>query len=161
MTARSIPADRHCFDRAEDLAGLMKTIEVALDANLAFIDQLPAGLLEREALVFLAGAKRRGPLDLSFEESVPGAVEPIRDGLYRLRVDQLPMRKAAVAEFGQMFLQLVLVERFAEQLVVAPVKRDRVIPDMCGHIDGAVQVFGVLRSHELESEFLPHLLEHS
>ena len=114
VTARSIPANRHCFDRAEDLAGLMKTIEAALDANLAFIDQLPAGLLEREALVFLAGAKRRRPLDLFFKESVPSAIEPVRYGLNCLRINQHPVFEAGAAQFGQMPLELALFQCLAE-----------------------------------------------
>jgi hypothetical protein len=142
-----IPADRHGFDVAKNLPRLVKAIVPALDAKPAWPDNFPATLLKREAFVLTARAKRRRPLDFSFKESVPAAIQPVRDSLYRLGANQLPVLKASTAQLRQMLLQCVLLQILAKQFVVATVNSNRMIPNVRGNVNRPVQMLNPLRSH--------------
>ncbi len=139
-----VAPDSYCFDVTEDLTRLMETIVSALNAKPPRTQQLPAGLLEGETLVFSTRSKGWRAFDLFLEEGFPSSVQTIRDRLQGLGIHQLPMLEAGESQFRQVLLKRVLFECLAEQLVKTPVESYRMVPDVRRHIDSSIQVFRAL-----------------
>jgi hypothetical protein len=49
---------------------------------------------------------------------VPAAIEPIGDGLQRLRIDRLPMPQAGLSQLRELLLKLRLLQALTELFVV-------------------------------------------
>ena len=103
-------------------------------------EQLVASLLERERSVLDPLAECRWTLDVALEECCPGEIEPVNDRLNALTPDRFPVRKPAVAQLGEMRLELGFRQPLSEELVVATVERNGVIPDLSGNVNRPVQM---------------------
>ena len=60
-----------------------------------------------------------------------------------------------------MRFELPFRQPFAKHLVVTPVERHRVIPDLGGHVNGRVQMLQALATEELEPKGFTHEEESS
>jgi hypothetical protein len=70
----------------------------------------------------------------------------------------LPIREAAtVSQLGQVRLEPGLWQRFLKHLIVAPMQRYGVIPDLARYVDCSLEMPQPLRPKKLELEGTAHL----
>lgn len=124
-------------------------------------EQFESTLLERDRPVFSAFLERWRPLGIAIKERLPAQVETVADLLKRLAVERQPFLPCGLAQSGKMALELRLWQRLAEQPIVAPMERHRVIPCAAGEIDRTIQMPIALVLVELESEGLTHAVSSS
>jgi putative transposase len=124
-------------------------------------EEFVAALFERDRSILSAFLERWRPLGMTIKERLPAQVETVADLLKCLTVERQPFLPRGLAESGKMALELCLWQRLAEQPIVAPMERHRVIPCASGDIDRAIQMPIALVLVELESEGLTHAVSFS
>ena len=93
MPSGLVSAYGHCLDVAANRSRLVNPVLLPLNSHGSWSQQFPTGLFEREALILAACTKRRRALDLSLEEGIPGAIQPVCNRLNGLGIYQLPVWK--------------------------------------------------------------------
>ena len=138
--AQSVPPHSYCLNCSLYRPALVESTVSPENLDSSMAEDLVSRLLEREGAVFAPLAECRRPLDVSREERFPTKVEPIGDRLNALASHRFPMRHLTVSQLGQVRLECGFGQSFAEQFVVAILKRYRVIPDLRRNVDRTMQV---------------------
>lgn len=134
----------------------METVGAAQDLDAPVAEQLVASLLERERSVLAPLAERWWTLYVALEECCPGEIEAFHDSLDTLTTDRFPVREPAVAQLGDVRLELGFRESFPEDLVIATVESNGVVPNLSGNVNRPVQMLQLLGLEEVEFERLTH-----
>jgi hypothetical protein len=119
-------------------------------------ENLVSSLLQGERPIFASLAECRRPLDGAFEEGFPAKIEPVGHRLNTLAPDRFPMRHPAVSQLREMRLKFGFGQRLFAQTIVAPMQRNRMIPDFRRGIDGAMEMFEPFAAKKLELKGLTH-----
>jgi hypothetical protein len=148
--------DRHGLDRTLYRPTLVEPIVSPKNLHSPLSENLVSSLLQRERPILAPLAECRRPLDVAFEEDFPAKIEPIGDSLDALAPHGFPMRHPAVSQLREVPLKFCFGQRLFEQTIVAPMQRNRVIPDFRRGIDSAMEMFEPFAAKKLELKGLTH-----
>jgi len=154
--AQSVPPHSYCLNCSLYRPALVESTVSPENLDSSMAEDLVSRLLEREGAVFAPLAECRRPLDVASEESFPPKIEPIGDRLNALAAHRFPMRHPAVSQLRKMGLEFRLGQRLLEQPIIAPMQRDRMIPDLRRQSDCAMKVPEPFAAKKLELKGLTH-----
>jgi hypothetical protein len=137
-------------------AALVEPIVAAKNLDSSVAGDLVSDLLEGKRPVFAPLAECRRPFDVAGKERFPPKIEPVGDCLNALAPHGLPMRHLSLSQLGEVRLKPGFGQCPFKQSIVAPIEGNRMIPDLCRHVDRAVQVPESFAPEKLKLKRLTH-----